>query len=92
MADGDRTNKGLLNDILDGIQNINGTNGGVVISDTEAHTGSFTSILVTSDAVITAVGNITITALSVSAGVKITGSFTSITLASGSVIAYGTET
>lgn len=68
-----------------------GKNGGVVIADTNAHTGTFTAILVVSEAVVTAVGDITITALTVPAGIVIPGEFTSITLASGSIIAYGSE-
>jgi hypothetical protein len=84
------TDKGNLININSIIEEKEGKNGGIVISDTNAHAGTFTSILVTSNAVITAVGNITITALTVTAGVRIPGEFTSITLASGSVIAYGT--
>lgn len=91
MADGDRTQKGLLNDINDNIGASMGNDGGAVITDTSAHTGNFTAILVVSDCVITTVGNITMTALSIPAGVVIPGTFTSITLTSGTVIGYGVE-
>jgi hypothetical protein len=81
------TEKAMLDNLL------SGNNGGKYIAGTDATTPDtgyvFTSIYVASNAVITAVGNITgITGITVAAGLTIHGRFTSITLGSGAVLAY----
>lgn len=62
--------------------------GSLPITDTSAHTGKFQRIIALTTASVTAVGNPTLTTLSIPAGTEgIRGRWTSITLASGTVIA-----
>lgn len=68
-----------------------GQYGGLYINDTDAHTGNFGKIQVTSNCSITTVGNITLTAATLPVGSIIYGIFTSITLGSGSVLAYKSQ-
>jgi hypothetical protein len=72
------------------IANALGRNGGIFITDTAAHTGSFVAITAVAAAVADLVGNIdgTLTSVPIPVGTTIGGRYTSITLASGKVIAY----
>lgn len=76
------------------VNNLKGEYGGLYITDTAAHTGSFEAILVHEAAVAALVSpNIsgTISAVPLPAGMIYYGKFTSITLASGKVTAYNSE-
>lgn len=68
----------------------NADQGGEVIADTAAHTGTFHKIHAIGATQFTAVsGNVSgLAGVTIPAQFEITGTFTSITLASGSVIAY----
>ncbi len=74
------------------IRNLKGENGGIYITDTNAHTGDFDAITALEVAVIATLvsDNIsgTLTSVPLPAGVTIYGRFSSIDLASGKVIAY----
>jgi hypothetical protein len=75
--------------ITDYIDSYLGKKGGLYVSDTSAHTGIFTGILVITDASVTAVGNITgLTTAAVKQNTYIPGVFTSVTLGSGTCILF----
>jgi len=71
-----------------------GGNGGIVISDTSAHTGNFYAFQVVTAATLNTngtVGNLTnANGVSFPVGMIVYGVFTSLQLVSGSVIAYST--
>jgi hypothetical protein len=85
-----------LNTLLENINNVlnqsMGKNGAVVIDDTNAHIGEFTSLYVVTEAIVTTVGDITMTALTLPEGACIPFNISSITLGGGIVIAFGAET
>ncbi len=63
-------------------------NGGLFISDTAVHTGSFVGVRALTTAVVALVSSDlsgTLTSVTIPAGSTLTGNFSSITLASGSV-------
>jgi hypothetical protein len=72
------------------LSNSGASNGGEVISDTSATTGTWFRVEALSDAVFTTLtGNVTgIGSTTLKAGSSLYGSFTAITLASGAVVAY----
>ena len=77
-----------VSDILLGIC---GKHGGLVIDDTDSHSGNWVKILITESAAFTTLtGSLsgTITGITFSAGTELFGDFTVIDLASGSCIAY----
>lgn len=66
-----------------------GDYGGVVVNDTNEHTGNFCAISALTSCTITAVGNVSgLTAIDVSAGQVVPGLFTSVTLGAGTAILY----
>jgi hypothetical protein len=85
-----------FNTLLTSINNLMsqgmGKNDGFVIDDTNAHNGQFTALFVVTESVITTVGGITMTAITLPPGANIPFDFTRITLGSGIVIVFGAET
>ena len=75
---------------------ISGFKGGIIITDTNAHTGRFAKITCLTDSTVTLVstnvtknGSTTVSGIALKAGTEIEGIFTSVTQTSaGSVIAY----
>ena len=75
---------------------ISGFKGGIIITDTNAHTGRFAKITYLTDSTVTLVstnvtknGSSTVSGIALKAGTEIEGIFTSVTQTSaGSVIAY----
>ena len=75
---------------------ISGFKGGIIITDTAAHTGKFAKITCLTDSTVTLVspnvtknGTTTVSGIALKAGTEIEGIFTSVTQTSaGSVIAY----
>lgn len=65
-----------------------GSYGANYIANTDANTGLFCAITALETSVVTTIGNIALTTVTVSAGITIYGRFTSVTLASGKVLAY----
>lgn len=73
---------------LDLLSEMFAVEGGIHISDTDAHTGNFYCIHFLSDSIVTTLGNLELTTVSIPAKEKIYGLFTSVQLQSGSAIAY----